>query len=134
MALEPMISTSLQPLTSAGLVALSAEARKLAAASPADTTKRAYSSDWADFTAWCDRDGREPLPADPHTLADYIAALASPPRNLKVSTINRRCSAIAREHRLANHPSPLRGTARETLAGLRQLVRVEGWLMEPENS
>ena len=104
------------------LGALSAEAREFAALSSAANTTRAYVSDWADFTAWCDRHGRQSLPADPPTLADYIAALASPPRNLKVSTIARRCTAIARAHRLAGFETPLRDVARDTMTGIRRTL------------
>jgi site-specific recombinase XerD len=97
---------------------LSEAAAKYAAASAADNTKRAYSSDWADFEAWCSRSGRQQLPAPPSTLADYIAELAV--RGYRTSTINRRCAAISRAHRLAGYETPLDGIARETMAGIRR--------------
>jgi len=113
---------ALEPMTPTGLVALSDAATAFAAASAADNTKRAYSADWSDFTAWCEKNSRQALPVSPNDLADYIAALAIPPRSLKASTINRRCSAIARAHRLAGFESPLRGVARETMAGIRRTL------------
>jgi site-specific recombinase XerD len=102
------------------VVRLSDAARDFADAAAADNTKRAYTADWADFTSWCEKHGKPPLPASQADLADYIADLASPPRSLKASTINRRCSAIARAHRVAGFPSPLQGIARETMAGIRR--------------
>jgi hypothetical protein len=102
---------------STDLVPLSDAATAFADAGASDNTKRAYSADWADWATWCHANYRPALPADPSTLADYIAALASPPRSLKASTINRRCSAIARAHRLAGFPSPLTGVAK-SLSGL----------------
>lgn len=40
----------------------------------------------------------------------------------KASTINRRCSAIARAHRLAGFLTPLKGVAKETMAGIRRTL------------
>jgi hypothetical protein len=97
-------------------------AKSFAATPRAENTNRAYSADWADFTAWCDENGRLPLPACPRDLADYITALALPPRSLKPSTITRRCSSIATAHRLVGLQSPLRGKARDTLSGVRRLA------------
>jgi site-specific recombinase XerD len=111
---------ALEPPPELTAATLSSAARAFAVAASADNTKRAYRGDWADFTAWCERIGRVALPAAPETLADYIAGLASPPRSLKASTINRRCAAIARAHRMAGYETPLRGIARETMAGIRR--------------
>jgi site-specific recombinase XerD len=105
-----------------GLDTLSDAASTFAGAAAADNTKRAYSSDWADFAEWCEVNRRQALPADPNDLADYIAALAGPARNLKASTIHRRCSAISTAHRLAGYSSPLQGVARETMSGIRRTL------------
>lgn len=113
---------ALEPTPQSGLVPPSDAATAFASASASDNTKRAYSADWADFANWCHENYRPALPADPSTLADYIAELASPPRKLKASTINRRCSAIARAHRLAGFPTPLNGVANETMAGIRRTL------------
>jgi integrase len=46
----------------------------LDAGMPANT-RIAYERAWNDFTAWCRREGRTPLPATSATLADYITYL-----------------------------------------------------------
>ena len=109
--------------------ALSETAHSYAAGAAAENTKRAYSGDWADFTVWCQRMGCQGLPADPVTLAEYIADMAQ--RGYKPSTINRRCSAIARAHRLAEFPTPLVGVAKETMAGIRRQLGVAPRQKEP---
>jgi site-specific recombinase XerD len=59
-------------------------------------TLRAYKSDWADFSRWCERHRLRAYPADPATVGLYIAALAE---THKVSTITRRLAAISKAHR-----------------------------------
>lgn len=83
--------------------ALSA-ARDFALSEKADATRRAYSSDLADFSAWCDGFDLAHLPAHPATVAAYLASLVD--RKLKASTITRRVAAIAHAHRLARHEPP----------------------------
>lgn len=111
---------SIVPSPAGDVVSLSDSAAGFASAAAAENTRRAYRSDWDDFTGWCDQAHRRPLPAAPETLADYVASLAD--RGYRPSTITRRCSAIARAHRLAGHPTPLEGPARETLAGIRRTL------------
>lgn len=41
-------------------------------ASVAPATRRAYRSDWRDFTGWCAENGREALPASPENVALYF--------------------------------------------------------------
>jgi site-specific recombinase XerD len=94
-------------------------ARDFAAHSKAENTLRAYRSDWDDFTAWCDERGLPALPASAETVTLYITSRArgsvervgdqdSDERApLKVSTLERRLSAIAAAHRLAGHGSPV---------------------------
>lgn len=50
------------------------EARKLARASRAPSTLRAYESDWRIFIEWCDRIGHQWLPASPRTVALFLAS------------------------------------------------------------
>ena len=88
---------------------LSIEAREFASQSQSDATRLAYASDWADFADWCEENGCQALPTSPTDLANYLAALATPPRSLKASTITRRCSAIA-------HAAPP-GRLRDAAAG-----------------
>jgi integrase len=59
-------------------------------------TIRAFASDWAHFEAWCAAEGLIAYPADPSTVAVYLANLAG---SHKVSTLQRRCTAINYEHR-----------------------------------
>ncbi len=97
--------------------------QEYAGQSSAPNTIRAYRADWADFTAWCARAGRDSLPADSVTVADYIAARAAgegdaPP--LKVVTLERRLVAIARAHQLAGHTSPVDEWVRTVLKGIRR--------------
>lgn len=85
-------------------------ARDFAAASKSENTLRAYRADWADFTAWCDERGLAPLPASPQIVTLYITSRARGSDDqpaLKVSTLERRLSAIAQAHRLAGYESPV---------------------------
>ena len=97
-------------------LAVDAEAaRRFAAAARSDATLRAYRSDWADFSAWCDERGLAPMPAAPETVALYIASRAEagpvdargrPTAPLKVATLSRRLAAISQAHKLVGLESP----------------------------
>lgn len=63
----------------------------------ADNTKKAYTSDWNDFTAWCSSNGLNSLPASPDTIICYVKHLADE-RKFKASTIKRRISSISQAH------------------------------------
>jgi integrase len=115
-------------------------ARAAADASRAPSTERAYATDWRDFSAFALRIGRERLPAEPETVALYVADLRR--RGRRPATITRKLAAIAVYHRSAGHYSPaehdvvravVRGTRRElgvaqrqstalTLDGLRRVL------------
>src|SRR5262245_44145010 len=71
----------------------------------APNTRKAYRADWADFLAWCKTYRRVPLPAEPDTVAYYLADRSA---RLKVSTLQRRLATIAEVHRAAGHESPAR--------------------------
>src|SRR5262245_23499577 len=73
------------------------------AASKAENTRRAYRSDFADFSAWCAERGLASLPAVPQTVAVYLSSRAE---LLKVGTLRRRLSSIAVAHRAAGYESP----------------------------
>ena len=75
-----------------------------AAAEKAPATRRAYRSDFAGFVAWCSVQGAAPLPADPATVARFLAAAAI--AGSKPATLTRRMAAIRYAHRLAGHPTP----------------------------
>ncbi|WLS10661.1 integrase (plasmid) [Shinella sumterensis] len=84
---------------SAHLQDLTDRARGYVEAASSENTRRAYTSDWKHFAAWCRRSNLSPLPPDPHVVGLYITACASgtAERGKKansVSTIERRLAAI----------------------------------------
>jgi integrase len=66
-------------------------------------TERAFTSDWNHFEAWCRAENLIAYPADPSTVAVYIAALAA---SHKVSTLQRRLTAINYYHRQHGDDKP----------------------------
>ena len=54
--------------------------------------------------AWCGIQGVMPLPAEPATVAGFLAAAAN--AGSKPATLTRRMAAIRYAHRLAGHPTP----------------------------
>lgn len=88
----PRLPTHLQDLTE--------RARIYVEAASSINTRKAYTSDWKHFSAWCRRQNLPPLPPDPEIVGLYITACASgaAERGMKpnsVSTIERRLSAIS---------------------------------------
>ncbi|WP_131116632.1 site-specific integrase [Lichenihabitans psoromatis] len=91
----------------------------LAEKSPA--TRRAYASDFRQFTAWCTEVGADPLPASIATVAGYLASLAD--GGIKASTINRRAAAIAYHHVQARHEPPTSAEAiKQLMRGIRRTI------------
>jgi site-specific recombinase XerD len=79
------------------------EAASFVKAGVPENTRRAYASDWALFSDWC-RDHKVPnLPADPRTIAAFLADEAP---HAKPSTLRRRLAAIAKMHLVAGHLNP----------------------------
>jgi site-specific recombinase XerD len=93
-----------------------------ARAEKADSTKRAYRSDFAIFEAWATAQGVSALPAAPETVAAFIAAEAD--RGAKASTIGRRLAAIRYAHKLAGLvPLPTDDErVRATARGIRRTI------------
>ena len=86
--------------------------------SKAANTRRAYESDWADFSTWCEKYRRLSIPASPDTVAYYLADRS---RDLKSSTLQRRLATIAEAHRAASHESPTKASqVRLVWAGIRR--------------
>ena len=85
-------------------------ARGYANRSRADSTWRAYEADWRQFSRWCAEAGLQPLPAEPRTVARFLAVQASPgarhPDGLAASTLRRRLAAIRLMHLGARLVSP----------------------------
>jgi len=111
-------STHLSTLDSPLPAALADQIRRLQVSSKAANTVRAYRSDLAGFTAWCDERGRRYDPATPETVAAFVADHAGV---WKVSTLTRRVAAISEAHKLAGMPNPCQHPiVTETLSGLRR--------------
>jgi integrase len=117
---------SLEALTSevlADVAALRTIAREAADASRASSTERAYASDWRNFSAFTTRICRERLPADPETVAIYVADLRRSGR--RPATISRKLAAIAVYHRSAGYPSPCEhDVVRAVVRGTRRALGV----------
>src|SRR5580704_4252189 len=79
------------------LVELVALANDYAADVRSSATRRAYLTDFRSFEAWCQGRGLVSLPAEPATVAVYLAALAQSGK--RPSTIQRALAGIAHEHR-----------------------------------
>lgn len=89
-----------------------------AAKSRAEATRRAYGSDWADFTTWCERYGRTPLPAEPETVGLYLGSIAE---ELSLATLERRLAAISAIHKEDGYQTPAsvsKGPLRKIWKGL----------------
>lgn len=116
------MGNELVPATDSAQVSLDtavARAADFAANSRAAATRRAYTSDWADFIAWCTRHQVTDLPAAPVSVAGYLAALAE--RGRKVKTIERRVTSIGYFHRRVGHASPTDHPAvKQVLEGIRR--------------
>jgi integrase len=99
---------------------LRADARAAAEASRAPLSERAYAADWRDFCAFAARIGRERLPAEPETVALYVAR-----RGRRPATIARKLAAIAVFHRAAGAASPTEhDVVRAVVRGLRRQLGV----------
>ncbi|MFN3649728.1 MAG: site-specific integrase [Armatimonadota bacterium] len=89
------------------LASLAGQARDYIGQAKAENTLRAYRADWRDFTAWCERAELSALPAAPQTVALYLTDRAE---TCKVSTLQRRLSAISQVHEVAGYGSPTKSS------------------------
>lgn len=90
-------------------------------ASKADATVRAYLSDARVFQDWCARYGFRSLPASAEAISGFLVAEAEAGR--AVSTIGRRCAAIAYAHKLAKLPDPTDDEdVRAVMKGIRRRI------------
>ena len=95
------------------------EAAEYARAEKAASTRRAYRSDFEVFRSWCGARHISALPAEPESVAGFLAAEAN--RAVKPSTIGRRLAAIRYAHKLAGHEPPTNSEAvKATLRGIRR--------------
>jgi site-specific recombinase XerD len=95
------------------------------AASQADSTRQAYARDVAAWRTWCSGRGLTALPADPLTVAAWLAHLADAGHSPRY--IARRLSALNAAHRSAGHAAPgdTEGV-RRTVAGIRRTAARTG--------
>ena len=97
-------------------------AASYARASRSAATWRAYESDWAIYQRWCATVQRAPLPAEPSTVALFLAAEAKLGR--APATLTRRLAAIRLMHLGARLPSPHDALeVQEVLRGIRRAWR-----------
>ncbi len=112
---EAADSASAQPVAAETL----AQAREFLRGAKAENTRRAYRADWAHFSTWCERRGREALPASAETLVYYLTELAA---THTAASLTRRISAISQAHQAASFASPTRETpVRAVMSGIRRL-------------
>ena len=71
-----------------------------------DNTRRTYDAQWRIFQDWCDQVSLRSLPAEPLTVARYLAARAG--SGASVATLRLTTSAISKAHEWAKLESPCR--------------------------
>ncbi len=75
----------------------------------AGNTRRVYGTQWRIFTGWCGEVGLSTLPAEPLTVARYVAARANSGASItSIATIRLATSAISKAHEWAKLESPCR--------------------------
>jgi hypothetical protein len=92
----------------------------------AEATRRAYARCWRDFTAWCETSGQIALPADPETLAGYLAWLAGgkgterPPAIASLQVV---LAALKLAHQTADQPHQIdHAMVKEVWSGIRRHI------------
>jgi integrase len=117
------MSNELVPVSHEQLILGATErARDYAANSKAPATVRAYRACWKHFQEWCRDRGLISLPAEPRTVALFIADCAS---KHKPASISLRMAAISAAHKLAGFESPAlmrHAVVSETWAGIRRTL------------
>jgi integrase len=82
--------------------ALVERAKDYMAEALSERTREAYGRWWRVFTDWCERHGRQALPASPETIAAWLTALADGTdtgRPLARASINQALAAVTLAHR-----------------------------------
>jgi site-specific recombinase XerC len=96
------------------------QVREFIRASKAENTLRGYRSDWRGFCGWCESRQLCPVPAQPETVAAFIAECAG---RLKVGSIQRRLNAIAEAHKAFGLESPTHAPlVANTMKGIRRML------------
>lgn len=90
------------------------------AASRSPSTRRVYASQWRGFAGWCAERRLVPLPAEPSTVAGFLAALGE--HGASVSTVTVAAAAVRAVHLDAGVANPTdHPGVRRTQAGLARL-------------
>jgi site-specific recombinase XerD len=98
-------------------------AMDLASNSRAASTRAAYARDWRIFERWCSEQGLKALPANPATVAAFLADQVE--QGMKPSTLGRRLAAIKYRHKTAGEDSPTDAAAvKAVLQGARRTLGV----------
>jgi integrase len=85
---------------------------------PGARTRGGYEADFRLFEVWCGDNGLAGMPAEPSTVATYVAIEAQ--RGIRPSTLERRLAAIRHVHIDAGHQSPADNRhVRDVMAGIR---------------
>ena len=94
-------------------------AERYAQSALAPSTRRAYEQDWLLFATWCAERRVVAIPAQPASVAAFLAAEAD--RGFRPVTIGRRAAAIAAAHRAQDHPNPCdSGAVAAVMSGIRR--------------
>ena len=92
--------------------------RELGEKSQRANTRKSYESDWRIWTAWCAQHDVSPLPAEPETVAAFLADVS---QSRKLSTVRRYLSTISSTHARADHEFDRHDRSiRMVMAGLRE--------------
>ena len=110
------------------IAGLQIEVDKLQKAQMSVATEKGYAHDWRTFRAWCERAGRQALPASPETLSLFIADQLA---GKKVVTVCRYAAGVGFIHRREGFPSPLDGSVHQTLRGARRMRAEQPRQMRP---
>lgn len=87
----------------------------------AESTKRAYATDYERFLHFCQHAGLEAMPASAHTVAMHIAMLAD--SGYTIGSIRRAISGIAKAHEVQGYDSPRKHPAvRYALQGVARRI------------
>ena len=94
-------------------------AARYAESALAPATRLAYERDWRVFATWCAERRVVAIPAQPASVAAFLAAEAD--RGFRPVTIGRRAAAIAAAHRAQDHPNPCdSGAVAAVMSGIRR--------------
>lgn len=94
-------------------------------ASHAPNTRSAYGHTWKKFAEWCTAMQRDPLPAAPEAVADFVVwcLYERQPRCYRWETVQLTLSAIRAQHESAQLPSPVTPEVRRLMRNAKRDLR-----------